>query len=456
MKKFVFTLLVAITFFASCKKQNKDIPDPVNQEIKITELTDVNFIQYLEIAGSEKITFDSTIQAYLVDLPAGYQTEDIAIKFKFYPGAYLTAGHSLESAELLDFAYRGRRPLTFQIASAKEQVKSYTLYVRHKGELKASIPSGDDLACDPDGNLQIPIEILSGVGTIPDAPESNIELLTILKDNAGNRQASGHYFQASSYFNDILPFVGSNDVSVELKFGSKSLLLAQKRKLLRIQTLVNYIGEYNFAMPVPISKSVELRGNGFSDKKRYSLKIENEWLAKPVTADVKFESDRKLNATLPASLPAGSYAVSIFQNDTLLNKLVTVISNEAQEKAICQIWTTQKEYPTADLKFFSARAISIERGKYLYLNSFPASFGKMYGGFDATTILPALQLKKGIDIISIKAVVKSDASFADGSIPLYYGQYNIPANIQPGSYEARIILPDQSLSLPFWTRIEIK
>jgi len=183
MKKHLLACLVILVTIFGCNKKEKNEPEPVIGEIKVTELTDPDFIQFIEVPGSEKIIFDSTLNAYLVTLPASFETDRINITFKFYPGAYLTTGHSEESAERLDFIYRNRAPLSFQISSAKQKIEAYQVYVEHNGELKGSIYNLDNFQCDPDGNFTAVVEITSGLGTIPETPNSGLTMTAILKDD---------------------------------------------------------------------------------------------------------------------------------------------------------------------------------------------------------------------------------------------------------------------------------
>ncbi|MEO6283388.1 MAG: hypothetical protein ABIN80_26855 [Dyadobacter sp.] len=455
MKNIVLFISISLLLTFGCKRKDKNTPDPIPEEIKITELTDPDFIQYIEVPGSEKIVFDSTLHAYLITLPASFTTDRINIKFKFYPGAFLTTGHSGESAEVVDFTFRSRAPLYFQISSAKEKLADYQIYVKHNGPLKGSISDQEDFQCDPDGNFSVPLEITSGLGTNPSSPDSKLELQAILKDEKTGMQILGTPFQAALYFNNVQPFVKSENLSVSLKYGDQVLTVAQNKKLTQLKVVVYQIGSFPLFTPLSAGQKVEIFGKGFTANKKYTLKIQNDFLDKPFVSNADFTEINKLSGTIPENLPIGSYSVGIFQNDTLVNGVIHTISKNEKEQAIGQIWTGVNDYPTSSQSFYVAKKISVQRGKSLFVNPFPAIW-RMYEGFDPKKVLPDLQLKNAAQTATIKAAVKSDGSYGDASIRVYYGEYTAPISLAPGMYEARLVYADKSVSLPFWSKIEIK
>jgi len=86
----------------------------------------------------------------------------------------------------------------------------------------------------------------------------------------------------------------------------------------------------------------------------------------------------------------------------------------------------------------------------------PVTLGAMYSGFDTTIKLPDLQLKGSEQTVTIKADLKGDTSYGDATLILYYGRYDIPASLQPGLYEARLVYADKSESLRYWNKIQVK
>jgi hypothetical protein len=345
--------------------------------------------------------------------------------------------------------------LAFQISSAKQKIETYQVYVKHNGDLKGSIYNLDDLECDRDGNFTASVEITSGLGTIPETPDSKLTVTAFLKDDKTNQEISGGFFQYNLSFQNVLPFLKSEGVSVLVKYGDKVLTLAQNKKLSQMKAVAYGLQGFPLIRAIPADKGFEVYGYGFNSRDKYTVKIGNELSDKSFVADAQFLDLNRLSGALPA-LPNGSYSVGIFQNDTLMNSLVHTISSNEQEKSISQIWTRPNEYPSGDRNFFMTNKITLEKGKPFFANPLPAVLGRMYQGFDPSQTIPDLQLKSTTQTVAIKATVRSDASFADGSIRLYYGEYITPANITSGLYEARLVYPDKSVSLPFWSKIEVK
>lgn len=85
MKRLLLLISACLICVLACQKKQKDTPEPEPEEINVTPLTDSAFIQYIEVAGAEKIVFDSTLDAYQITLQAGYTANEVGIQFKLYP-----------------------------------------------------------------------------------------------------------------------------------------------------------------------------------------------------------------------------------------------------------------------------------------------------------------------------------------------------------------------------------
>jgi hypothetical protein len=457
MKKLVLLLAVSMLLVLGCNRKDKNNPDPLPEEIKITELTDPDFIQYIEVANSQKIVFDSALNAYIVTLAPNFVADEVNITFKFYPGAFLNTGHSGKAANLIEFTHKNHPPLTFQVSSAAGKVNTYQLYVQVPGPLKAAIDPMFNFRYGPQDYCAIPIELISGIGTIPESPGSEIKLAGLLKDDKTGKEIAGGSTLSSLYFPNASNLSTSENISLTLKYGEKSLVLAENKKLTLQKSVVYMMGEFPLFKPLPLNKKTVIGGDGFSKKNNYTIKIESDFLPVAATLSAVFEDSARLSCTLPASLPNGSYIVSFFENDALINSIVSTISNEEGEKSIGQMWLTQSDYPVGGtLNYYFARKIVLDKGRSLYASPFPAVLGTMYAGLDPSKTLPDLQLKNAGRTVTLKASVKSDPSYADGSIRFYYGQYTPTPDIPAGLYEARLLYSDLTVSSPFWSKIEVR
>ena len=102
------------------------------------------------------------------------------------------------------------------------------------------------------------------------------------------------------------------------------------------------------------------------------------------------------------------------------------------------------------------RLITVKKGGLSFVGQFPALLGAIYKPFDPKVKLPQLLIKNEVKEIVLALKARVDMSYADGSMPLYYAEYAIPTDLTPGFYEIRQIHPDNSETLPFWNKIEIK
>lgn len=454
MKRFLLLISASLICFFACQKK-KDTPGPQPEEIKVTPLTDSGFVQYIEVPGAEKIVFDSALDAYLITLQAGFTGSEIGIRFKLYPGAYLGFKNTTSNT-LIDFAFKNRPPLSLQISTPTQYIKTYQFYVRHPGPLKAAIDSVYSFRLTESGAFSVQYDLIAGVGTIPESPGSEAQLTAALTDDGSGRQISGNIWLNTIYFENANPFKASRQLGITLRYGDKTLEVVKNRKFLPIRSLVYKIGDFPLLLAAPLNQQVLISGAGFSAKDRYKVTVESDFLSNAVTVPATFADSASLRCTLPSGIPDGSYSVSIFQNDTLVNALVRTVSKNEKENAIGQIWVSQNDYFIDRPAYHYSRRIVAERGRTIYVNPFPAILGRMYSSFDPYQTLPDLQLTNAAKRITLKAVVRADPSFADGTHHVYFGQYTLPTELPPGLYEARLAYQNQTTSVPFWSKIEVR
>lgn len=454
MKRLLLLLSASLIIFVACQKKQKDTPGPEPEEIKITPLTDPAFIQYIEVQGAEKIVFDSVRNAYQITLQADYSPDEIGIHFKLYPGAYLNWSNT-KSNSLISFAFKNKPPLGLQITTATQHTKSYEFYVKHPGQLKAAIDNDSEFQLASSGGFQLSCDLITGIGTVPESPGAETKLTAALTDGSSGKQISGSTWLNEIYFENANQFEKSSQLGLVLQYGDKSSELAKNRKFLPIRSLVYLFGEHPLLTAAPLNREIPISGSGFSAKSRYNVTVQSDFLPNAVKIPVTFSDSSLLSCKLPSSIPDGSYKVDVFENDTLVRSLVRVIARNEKEKAVGQMWVSQNDYLITSSMYSIARKIVVERGRAIFANPFPAILGRMYSSFDPNQVLPDLQLKNAGKIVTIHAVTKADPSYADGTFPVYYGQYTIPADLASGSYEARLSYPDKSESLPFWNKIQV-
>lgn len=455
VKRLLLLLSASLIFFLACHKEQKDATEPQPEEIKITPLTDPAFIQYIEVAGAEKITFDSTLDAYQITLESGHKADEIGIQFKLYPGTYLNWNNT-SSNTLVDFTFKNKPPLRLEITTAFGQTKTYEFYVKHPGQLKAALETNDDFQLTSASGFGLSCDLITGIGTVPESPGAEAKLTAVLTDASTGKQIVGNTWLNSIYFENVSQFEKSTQLSVVLRYGDKTFELTKNRKLLPLRSLVYLFGDYPLFSAAPLNKKIPISGARFSPKAIYKVTVQSDFLLNSVTIPATFSDSASLSCTLPSGIPDGSYNISIFENDTLVKSLVRVIARNEKENAVGQIWTSQNEYFINSLPYYNARRITAERGQVIYVNPFPGVLGRMYSPFDPNLTLPDLQLKNAGNSITLKAVTKADPSFADGTFRIYYGQYTLPTDLAPGSYEARLSYPDKSVSMPYWNKIEVR
>lgn len=456
MKKLLLLVSVPLICFFACQKKQKDTPGPEPEEIIITPLTDPTFIQNIEIQGAEKIEFDSARKVYQITLQANYSADEIGIQFKLYPGTRLNWSNTT-SESLIAFAFKNKPPLRLDITTATGHTKTYEFYVKHSGPLKATLDSDEEFRLSSSGTCQFSCNLLTGIGTVPESPGSEMKLTAALIDGSSGKEIPGNTWLNNIHFENVDQFGKSEQLGVMLRYGDKNFELTKNRKFLPvIRSSVYLIGEFPLFTAAPVGKATSITGTGFSAKSRYEVTIESDFLPNAVKIPVTFGDTAVLSCTLPTSIPDGSYKVNIFQNDTLIKSLVRVIARNEKEKAIGHVWVSQNDYFISSSVYANAKRIVAGKGQPIYVNPFPAVLGRMYAVFDPHQELPDLQLKNAQKTVTIKAVAKADPSYADGSFKAYFGQYTIQSDLPAGFYEARLTYPDKSESLPFWNKIEVR
>lgn len=455
MKRLLLLISASLICFFACQKKQKDTPEPGPDGITVTPLTDSAFIQYIEVPGADKIVFDTALDAYQITLQAGYTANDIGIQFKLYPGSYLNWSNTASNT-FIDFTFKNKPPLRLQITTAFGHTKTYDFYVKHPGQLKAAIETGNEFELTSNGGFALSYDLITGIGTVPESPGAETKLIPTLTDGRSGKEIIGNTWFNAIYFENAKQFEKSEQLSVVLRYGDKTFELAKNRKFRPVRSFVYLFGDFPLFSAAPLNKPILISGAGFSAKSNYKVTIQSDFFSNAVTVPVTFSDSASLKCTLPSGIPDGSYTISVFENDTLVKSLVRVIARNEKEKAIGQIWVSQNDYFISDLTYNYARKIVAEKGRAIYVNPFPAILGQMYAAFNPYQALPELQLKNGGERITLKAEVKADPSFADGSFKVYYGRYTIPAELTPGAYEARLSYPDKSVSMPFWNKIEVR
>lgn len=316
--------------------------------------------------------------------------------------------------------------------------------------------TGDEFQLESSGGFELSCNIITGIGTVPESPGAETKLIASLADGSTGREIIGNTWLNKIYFENARQFEKSSQLSVVLRYGDKTFELAKNRKFLPVSAYVHLFGDFPLFSAAALNKPIPISGAGFSAKAAYKVTIQSDFLSNAVTVPALFSDANSLKCTLPSGIPDGSYTVNVFENDTLVKSLVSVIAGNEKEKAIGQIWVSQNDYFINSRTYYHSRKIITERGKSIYLNPFPAILGQMYAAFNPYQALPDLQLKNGRSSITIKPVVRADPSYADGSFKVYYGQYTVPIDLASDYYEARLSYPDKTESLPFWNKIEVR
>ena len=452
MMKYLICLSLTFLFFA-CHKAEDDVIEGKYGTLK-----------NIQVAGATKVAFDKQAGIIQVTLPESYTKEFVYLDLDLYEGAKLELHpwDRLNSPTRAGFYFRGSPPFYFTVTRGDELgsgAKTYIVYVEHLGPLHASLASEillEPTRSEPYSYFHTFVDFESGVGTIPERPDNTKVVVPKILDSENKNVILGKYddgIKQLVFFNKTALSLDSY-YSLELEYGEKKFTFPNKRKLKR-SAITSYLSDFNemFQM-VPKNKQVLLEGGYYLPDKNYTIKIENAF-SNDVSLQAEYKNPSLLSFTVPEAIADGGYLASLYEEELLVKSFVFNITDDTDLKGIRKIATESLDCPSSALWYSTPRNLAFQKGQSMYVAPFPAISASYLAVFDEKKKLPDLELKNSRGRITLKAKTRADRCYADGTVLLYYGEYTIPANMAPGSYEARLVYPEGVNSMPFWTLINI-
>ncbi|MPR34995.1 hypothetical protein [Salmonirosea aquatica] len=473
MKNILYLTCLGFTFLLfTCKKPDVDAVGKMEDldEVakiegtsKVDSVKNLGWLKNVKVEGATEVAFDTVERTIAITLPATFTKDTLFLDFELYEGATLelNSWHKLITANRIELShFRGNSPTTFMVLSQDKRVgKTYMIYVECTGPLNASLTSDLMLhpsRAEPYSSVQASLELNSGVGTIPEKPGSTKRLTSKLIDLGSGRPVQGMYgVPVRTFFlENTTPLNLASEYALELEYGEKKFVSPIRKKLVRATPIAAPYELNSLFQALPLNREILLDGGYFLSDLNYRIKVESDfhpsmWLA------ANYKNPSMLSFVLPSETADGSYLISLYEGESLVKSFIFNVSNAANTKGIRKILAESLDCPSRALREATPRNLTFQKGQAMYVDPFPAILGGFYASFDPNKKLPDLELKNGQRSVILKAKTRADGCYADGTVQLYYGEYMIPTSMAPGSYEARLVYPEDPKSVPFWTLITI-
>jgi hypothetical protein len=427
-------------------------------------LSDPGIIDHIEVKGALSAQIDREAGTIQIVLPESYIDDVVYIDLTLPNGVILNL-HPMEplnSKNQVGFEFKGKSPYNFVVISQNQPVsfsKSYKVFVEHQGPLTARLISPIllyPLSVDPYSYLTATFQINSGLGTIPERPDSNLKLLSKLRDTSDQSILNGQHDPHIST-SSFRPTGGINRLSrfrLELAYGQKSFIFPLSPPLRRIALVANADYDRKF-VPLPKQKEIELQGGYFQKESKYRVKLVNDLEQSETWIDASFRNPGALTFSIPEKVMDGDYLFNLYESDSLIVKSKYVVSNQVDQSGLGQVWTENLSCPSSTVFFKDPSKVNLSKGQLFYVNPFPLIYDDTKVGVDEHKKLPDLELKSGNQTFILPSKSFADNCYGDSGTLMYFAAYNIPDEIPSGAYEARLIT-DQVKSLPFWTYFNVK
>ena len=448
MKKLILLSLLASGFFLSnCKKKSvieevKPIP-----EIPIDQNGNLKYLKNITVAGAEPIIFDSLNNAYIVTLPQSYTDKEINVNLSMYDGVeVLYSSSPVTNDTTIKFFYQGQTPLRFELGQDKSRTHSYTIYVTASGSPKIEL-SYSEIPITA-GLVHFPLNIISGVGTLPNSPQGAGPIIRLADRKAGTSvQGNVQPTLTSIYLQEIEKLINWDNLSLEIQFENQKPIVFDfqfKRALPGA-----YLNDISFIHS--LKDTLLIFGGYFSPSEKYTAKFSNDF-SPPISLEMSYNSLSMLSSELKGNIPEGSYLASFYEGDKIIGKSAIYAGNSVT-KSIETIWKEDAN----NVFNRNTNELSFNKGDTFYAKTSPPQFAygsKPASSFDST-LVPYLQLKNGLTIINLKPEITA-VNWAIAGLSFSFGKYKIPENISSGSYEVSPIFTDKKELKPYWSKMEIR
>ncbi|REA62091.1 hypothetical protein DSL64_10580 [Dyadobacter luteus] len=451
IRSFLAVLCVVLAFQA-CNKPG------MQKEWATVDVKHEDFLKSVNVKGATKVTWGTNSNIIQVVLPESYTDSIVSLDLTYYDGAKLVlqAPDVNNTEHKVGFKFRGASPQNFRVSRTKtESSKSYWVYVEHLGKLSAELLTSLELQAIPKKSgsaISAKMRLLSGVGTIPEKPEDPKALISGLTDQGKNVSVAGLAYAGQLDFPNVQSLTTSSKLSVSLTYGNKTFTFPDAYQPVRSGIWANISG----ILPLTKNNEIEVDGGYFLNGNNYRIKLENDFLEQSVWLDAHVKTPSTLTFKIPSRVADQDYIFTVYEGEILLLRRNFLVSDESKSiKGIGRIWTETLEFPTQVVFNKNPEKIIVKKGQVFYADPKPWIFGGKHGEGSADKKMPDLELKMGDKVVVIPAKLRVDNSYGQGSAPLYYCEYKLPADVVSGNYEARMIYENGERSAPWWALVKV-
>nr|WP_295927543.1 hypothetical protein [uncultured Dyadobacter sp.] len=459
---YFFVMFAAL--LSGCKKDPEILPG-------VIEVRD-NYLKSIRVNGAKEATLDTTRNYIQVVLPADYTSDVLDLALELGNGMVLATpmDSTLAADNHVRYRFAGVPPVIFAVgrpAGSAGYEKRYTIFVRHEGELTAKLTSLLHLSSDmstyadtSDLHAYGSFRAVSGLGSIPEVPGGSNTVSFELKDLSTGQRATGsnsEVFPFELIVSPVSELMSSTQMRLTMRYGEKVFQFPDVAGFKRPGAWGKVYWYDKQWKNLTYDKRVTILGGVFLSDFQYQVTFSNDRMTNPRKINAKVRSYNQLFFDVPADLPEDQYVVSVYEDDKLIGLSTEAIAKDSLTMSVAGIWTEADECPIGRIVHGNIAKTSLKKGQTFYAMPFPGIAEPPRGKpVDTNKPLPDLQLKSNQGTILLKATAQADRCYADGSLYIYYGVYQVPANVASGRYEARFISDKGEASLAYWNLVEIQ
>jgi hypothetical protein len=449
MKKRLGLLLLLVSVLcAGCKKQAaKEEVIPNEYPAEYYPDGTPKFLKALSVPGSSSVSFDSLRGDFTIKMPDNYTSDQIQLVLSLYGGIQLLDSASARTDDKnIDFSYKGREPLRFGLQEPKGNKKFYTVYVEVPGTpvielLSTTVPVSS-------GPFQLPIKIISGLGTTPAYPGQTNPSARFV-DRKSSFQVDGTFYNNLIYANikDAASLINTRTLALELTFDGNKKVTFENITFKRGLPKAELGGYENIA--IPKIDSIRAYGGYYSALDRYTVQFSNDFLAKPIVRNMKYKDSLQIVSDIPQDIPEGSYLVTFYENEKIIGKNTVYFASE-KTHSIETIWRGTPEQALIR----NTNPLNFSKGDIFYAKQWPPKYANATSGFSELE-LPQVRLRNGSVVVDLPPKLVT-VHWAVAGLTFSIGRYELPGNMQQGSYQATLVFPDKNESKPYWSKIVVQ
>ncbi|MCF2505373.1 hypothetical protein L0663_18420 [Dyadobacter sp. CY107] len=451
MKKLVYLFVMSIGLLISCDKDSRILqvapkPDPIpeGKMISATEL-----LRGVKVAGSEKITFDSLHNAYMVSFPPTYNAQLAEVTLSLKPGVQVRYDTNEPTPDsTISYKFQRTSPLSFQLEDKADNDFSFlSIYFNFSGTPKIELLQ-KEIAVNAAG-IKLPFRFDVKEGSSPASYDFRGPFIKITNTKTGlTEEASLYTEDPRVYLANAAALATNEPLSIEFTFFNQNPVVFEGIRFTRATPIVGDLSYYPFQYARP--DTIKASGGFFLPTQKYTVAFSNASMPVPATFPVRVNDNQSLMLDkIPANLPDGSYLLSYFENDKLLGKASLELAKK-DTKSLESIWKGDLSNSTDR----NVEQLSVSRGDEFYVKPTPLMFTTPRVTFDADH-LPRLRLKSAEKTIILVPQV-AIYSWAMAGVSFALGKYTVPADLPSGEYMITGIYPDKTETKPYWSSLKVK